>query len=102
LAAVRFLPVSRKASQELATQKTCLGCHNPDTLQVGPAYQDVAAKYRNDPEAIQKMMAQMENGGTGKWGTNVMISLKALVAPAEMNTLAHWIHSYRWDALLAE
>lgn len=102
LVAVRFLPVSRKASQELATQKTCLGCHNPDTMQIGPAYRDVAAKYRNDTEAIQKMIAQMENGGTGKWGTNVMIPLKALVPPLEMKTLAHWIHSYRWDAVLAE
>lgn len=102
LLAGRFLPVSRKASQELATQKTCLGCHNPDTLQIGPAYRDVAAKYRNDPEAIQKMIQQMETGGTGKWGTNVMMALKALVPPPEMQTLAHWIHSYRWDAVLAE
>ncbi len=102
LLAVRFLPVSRKASQELATQKTCLGCHNPDTAAIGPAYRDVAAKYRNDPEAIQKMITQMETGGTGKWGTNVMIALKALVPPPEMKTLAHWIHSYRWDAVLAE
>lgn len=102
LVAVRFLPVSRKASQELATQKTCLGCHNPDTATIGPAYRDVAAKYRNDPDTISKLIAQMENGGTGKWGTNVMIPLKALVPPEEMKTLAHWVYSYRWDALLAE
>lgn len=102
LAAARFLPITRKASQELATLKTCLSCHNPDTRQIGPAYRDVASKYRNDPEAIKKMTAQMETGGTGKWGTNVMVSLKALVAPAEMNRLAHWIYSYRWDAVLAE
>lgn len=102
LVAARFLPVTRKASQELATQRTCLSCHNPDTYQIGPAYRDVAAKYRNDPEAIGKMIAQMENGGTGKWGTNVMLALKALVPPEDMNTLAHWIHSYRWDAVLAE
>ena len=102
LVAARFLPVSRKVSQELATQRTCLSCHNPDTLQIGPAYRDVAAKYRNDPEAIGKMIAQMENGGTGKWGTNVMLSLKALVPPEDMKSLAHWIYSYRWDAVLAE
>ena len=27
-----------------------------------------------DPEAIKKMIVQMETGGTGKWGTNVMIA----------------------------
>ncbi len=102
LAASRFLPVNRKQCMELATQRTCLSCHNPDTLVTGPAYREVAAKYRNDPEAISKIITQMENGGTGKWGTNVMIPLKALVPPEEMKTLAHWVYSYRWDALLAE
>ena len=102
LAAARFLPVNRKECQELATQRTCLTCHNPDVKNVGPAYRDVAAKYRNDPNAISTFIAQMENGGTGKWGTNIMIPLKALVPPDDMKTLANWIYSYRWDALLAE
>ncbi len=52
--------------------------------------------------AGQRMIGQMENGGTGKWGTNVMIPLKAVVPPADMQTLARWIHAYRWDAVLAE
>ncbi|NOS72311.1 MAG: hypothetical protein HOP33_20600 [Verrucomicrobia bacterium] len=102
LAVARLLPATRKQSQAIAEKRMCLSCHNPDTYQVGPAYRDVAAKYRNDPEAIGKLIAQMENGGTGKWGTNVMIPLKALVPPEEMKTLAHWVYSYRWDALLAE
>lgn len=102
IAAARFLPVNRKQCLDLATQRTCLSCHNPDKAVIGPAYRDVAAKYRNDPEALNKIMAQIENGGTGKWGTNVMIPLKTLVPPEERMTLANWIYSYRWDALLAE
>lgn len=102
LAAARLLPVNRKQCQEVATQRTCLTCHNPDLLVIGPPYRAVAAKYRNDPEALSKMIAQMENGGTGKWGTNVMVPLKALVPPQDMKLLANWIFSYRWDAVLAE
>jgi cytochrome c551/c552 len=102
LGAARFLPVNRKQCQEVATMRTCLGCHNPDMQVVGPAYRDVAAKYRNDPEALNKMILQMENGGTGKWGTNVMIALKTIVPPDDMKLLANWIYSYRWDAVLAE
>ncbi len=102
LAAARFLPVNRKECQDLATLRTCLTCHNPDVKNVGPAYRDVAAKYRNDPNAINTFIAQMENGGSGKWGTNVMIPLKTIVPPNDMKTLANWIYSYRWDALLAE
>ncbi|HLP77277.1 MAG TPA: c-type cytochrome [Candidatus Paceibacterota bacterium] len=102
LVAARFLPVNRKECQELATLRTCLSCHNPDVRNIGPAYREVAAKYRNDPNAISTFIAQMENGGTGKWGTNVMVSLKTLVPPQEMKTLANWVFGYRWDALLAE
>lgn len=102
LAAARFLPVNRKQCQEVATLRTCLSCHNPDTQVIGPAYRDVAAKYRNDAEALNKMILQMENGGTGKWGTNVMVALKAVVPPEDMKLLANWIFSYRWDAVLAE
>lgn len=102
LAAARLLPVNRKECQELATKRTCLSCHNPDVKNIGPAYRDVAAKYRNDPQAVSTFITQMENGGTGKWGTNVMMSLKAVVPPDDMKTLANWVYSYRWDALLAE
>ena len=102
LAAARFLPANRKACQELATSRTCLTCHTPDVKVVGPAYRDIAARYRNDADAVSKFIAQMEAGSTGKWGTNVMAPLKALVPPDDMNTLATWVFSYRWDALLAE
>ena len=102
LIAARFLPINRKECQDLATKRTCLTCHNPDTKVVGPAYRDVAAKYRNDPEAIPTFISQMETGGTGKWGTNVMVPLKAVVPPEDMKILATWVFSYRWDALLAE
>lgn len=102
LVSARFLPVNRKECQELATKRTCLTCHNPDTKVIGPAYRDVAAKYRNDAGAISTFISQMENGGTGKWGTNVMVPLKAMVPPEDMKTLANWVYSYRWDTLLAE
>jgi cytochrome c551/c552 len=102
LVAARFLPPNRNEMIQLATQRTCLSCHNPDLKVVGPAYRDVAAKYRNDPDAIAKIISQMENGGTGKWGTNVMPSLKAAVPADDMNNLANWIYGYRWDAILAE
>jgi cytochrome c len=102
LVAARFLPANRKAMLELATKSTCIGCHNTDTKLVGPAYRDVAASYRNDPDAGNKLIAQMENGGSGKWGPVPMPALKGVVQPEDMQKLADWILSYRWDAILAE
>lgn len=102
LLAARFLAANGKTMQALAEKRTCLTCHTTDTLLIGPPYRDVAAKYRNDAEAVGKLIAQMENGGTGKWGTNVMMPLKGLVPAPEMKQLAEWVLSYRWDAILAE
>ena len=102
LLAARFLPANGKEVQELATRYTCMTCHKADSKVVGPAYRDVAARYRNDPNAAQKLVAQMENGGTGKWGSVPMPPFKGKVPPEDMKQLTQWILGYRWDAVLAE
>jgi cytochrome c551/c552 len=102
LVAARFLSTNRKVPQGLALKNTCLTCHNPDTKLIGPPYREVAAKYRNDPEALAKLVAQMENGGSGKWGPVPMIAFKGRIPPEDMKTLGEWVLGFRWDALLAE
>jgi len=102
LVAARFLQVDRRDIQALATKDTCLSCHNPDIKVVGPSYRDVAASYRNDPDAVSKIIAQMENGGKDKWGVIPMPPLKTVVPMDDMPKLANWIFGYRWDAILAE
>lgn len=102
LVAARFLPVNRKDLLALATKDTCISCHNPDTKVVGPAYRDVAASYRNDPDAAGKIITQMQNGGSGKWGAVPMPALKATVPADDMPKLAGWILGYSWDTILAE
>lgn len=102
LAAARFLLVRARDAQNIATKRTCFTCHNPDTKLIGPAYRDVAARYRQDPDAVAKLTSQMEKGGSGKWGTVPMPALAAVVPAEERQFLAEWIMSYRWDALLAD
>lgn len=102
LLAARFLSVNNKAAQALAAKHTCLTCHNPDIKSVGPAYRDIAAKYRNDPEAVNKMSQQIEKGGGGRWGVVPMPPLGARVPAEDRHVLSTWIQGYRWDALLAE
>ena len=108
LAAARFLPANRKAMTEIATKATCMSCHNPDakvvagTPLLGPTYREVAAQYRNDADAASKLIAQMKTGGQGKWGQVPMPPLGAVVQSDDMQKLADWILSYRWDTVLAE
>lgn len=102
LVAVRILPVDRRDLVALATKHTCITCHNPEMKLVGPAYRDVAARYKDDPEATQKVIAQMRTGGSGKWGVVPMLPFEGKVPPDDMKRLADWILGYRWDALLSE
>jgi len=74
----------------LATKYGCLGCHNPVTKIVGPSYRDIAAKYRNDPEALQKIDQQIHQGGSGKWGPVIMPPFPSISAQ-ETRILADWI-----------
>ena len=45
---------SAQSADELLTAKGCLGCHDRDTQKVGPAFKDVAAKYKGDKNADRK------------------------------------------------
>ena len=51
----------------LALQSGCTGCHAIDSQLVGPGWSDVAARYRNDDEARQKLIDAIKNGGAGNW-----------------------------------
>ncbi|MEB0112006.1 cytochrome c [Variovorax sp. GrIS 2.14] len=78
------------ANSALASKYGCLGCHAAATKLVGPAYQDVAAKYSGDKGAVEILMKSIRNGGTGKWGDMAMPP-QAQVSEADLKRLATWI-----------
>lgn len=52
----------------LAQKEGCLGCHAVDKKLVGPAWKDVAAKYKGDAGAEAKLVKKVREGGKGTWG----------------------------------
>lgn len=54
---------------ELAKSYGCLVCHAIDKKTIGPAWKDVAAKYRGEKGAEAKLMDKVLKGGAGVWGT---------------------------------
>ena len=50
----------------------CTSCHALDRKLVGPAFQDVAAKYRGNQNAEAVLMAKVRGGGSGVWGPLAM------------------------------
>jgi cytochrome c len=53
---------SAQSAEGLLKSKGCLGCHAMDTKKVGPAYKDVAAKYKGDNKAEGKLVAALKEG----------------------------------------
>ena len=85
---------SALASDELAKKHACFACHAVDKKMVGPAYKDVAAKYRADKDAPKKLAAKVKNGSQGVWGT-VPMPPNSAVPDADINTLVKWILSQK-------
>jgi cytochrome c len=90
LCAAAFTPAM--ADQALATSKNCMACHAVDKKIVGPAYKDVAAKYKGDKTAVDKLAAKIIKGGSGVWGA-IPMPANPQVNEAEAKKLAAWIMS---------
>ena len=92
VAAVFAAPAA--ANEALAKKHNCTVCHAIDKKLVGPAYLDVAAKYRGDKGAEAKMFAKVKNGGQGVWG-QVPMPPNATVPDADIKVLVKWVLSQK-------
>lgn len=77
------------ADEALAKSKNCLSCHTADKKLVGPAYKEVAAKYKGQGDAVAKLAAKIKTGGKGVWGEVPMPPNN--VSDDEAKKLAAWV-----------
>jgi cytochrome c len=79
-------------AQALAQKSGCLACHSVDKKILGPAYKDVAAKYKGqDVEA--KLVEKVKKGGSGVWGPIPMPANSPQVKDEDIKTIVHWVLS---------
>jgi cytochrome c len=83
------LPAAR-ADEAMAKKYNCLACHQIDTKLVGPAYKDVAKKYKGQADAVAKLSAKIKNGSSGVWGP-IPMPPNAAVPDADIKALVEWI-----------
>src|SRR5262249_5504856 len=79
-----------QAAEALAKSSGCFACHSVDKKLVGPAYKEIAAKYRNDKTAPSKLVQKVKDGGKGVWG-DIPMAPNAHVKDADIKTLVDWI-----------
>ena len=54
--------VQAQSGMEVLKAKGCLGCHDMQVKKVGPAYKDVAAKYKGNAGAESALVAKLKEG----------------------------------------
>ena len=54
--------VGAQSGAEVLKAKGCLNCHEMDKKKVGPAFKDVAAKYKGDKQAPKALLAKLKEG----------------------------------------
>lgn len=65
-------PVATAANMPAEAKSKCGTCHAIDHKIVGPAWNDVAAKYKGDQDAVNKIAASIAKGGDLGWNMGGM------------------------------
>jgi len=82
------------AQEALAKKYNCLACHSVDRKLVGPAFKDVAAKYKSDAGATAKLVDKVKNGSAGTWG-QIPMPANSSVPDADIKALVKWVLSLK-------
>ncbi|MBU3736202.1 MAG: c-type cytochrome [Methylobacterium sp.] len=95
VAAAGTLLVAGQASADLAlAQKSgCMACHSVDKKVLGPAYKDVAAKYKGQKDAEAKLVEKVKKGGSGVWGPIPMPANSPQVKDEDIKKIVQWVLS---------
>lgn len=54
--------VQAQSGAEVAKAKGCLNCHDAAVKKMGPSIKDIAAKFKDDKGAVDKLAANLKEG----------------------------------------
>jgi cytochrome c len=84
-----------EGAEALARRESCLKCHGIDKKKDGPAYKQVAAKYRGKPDAEERLIEHVKSGKTIKLpnGDREEHRILKFADEKETRNLVQWILS---------
>ncbi len=60
--------ISANQGMALMSKSDCKACHSVNQKLVGPAFLDIANRYKKDQAALTKLTGKVIQGGAGNWG----------------------------------
>ncbi len=88
-AAASGMASGTSAVMPLLQKNACVACHGMDSKIVGPAFKDIANKYKGRADAVNYLSGKIRSGGQGVWGS-IPMPPQAL-SEADAGKLARWM-----------
>ena len=79
----------------LAKKHNCMMCHVISTNSTGPAFKNIAAKYKTDRDAQARLEMKVRSGGAGSWGKMPMPVTSKSVSDGDIKVIVQWILSLK-------
>ena len=77
----------------LAHKNNCLACHMIEKKLVGPAWRDVAKRYKGVAGIEHKLVIKVSIGGEGNWGNMPMPAMAPAVKEEDIRALVKFVLS---------
>ncbi|MBO9672083.1 MAG: PQQ-dependent sugar dehydrogenase [Sphingobacteriaceae bacterium] len=74
----------------LMLKADCSTCHKESAVSIGPAFDKVAVKYKNDPKAVDYLASKIIKGSQGVWG-EVPMPAHTTMKEADVKKITEWI-----------
>jgi len=74
----------------LIVKSDCIGCHHKEDKLIGPAYQEIAAKYPATDENVNLLADKIVKGGKGVWG-NIPMTPHTKITNDEAKSMVKYI-----------
>ncbi|WP_316154058.1 c-type cytochrome [Cupriavidus sp. BIC8F] len=78
--------------QALADKSGCFSCHGMQSKLVGPGFAEVAARYKGDSQAAERLAKKIREGGKGAWG-RIPMPPHGSLGEDDAKKLAEWVLS---------
>ena len=79
----------------LAKTHNCMMCHAVSANSTGPAFKNIAAKYKADKDVQAKLEMKVRSGGAGSWGKMPMPVTAKSVSDGDIKLMVQWILSLK-------
>lgn len=83
---------SAATAPELLQKNACMACHSVDKKVLGPAFKEIAKKYKGNADAVAVLSKKVKEGGNGVWGPMPMPA-QSKIAEADIKAMVEHILS---------